>query len=89
MEQFRQKLGHSKGTKNFVSVLMLFKEHEEKDVTAAVEEALVAGVSSSESVEHILINRIAPEKHLWAPLKNWETLPPPDVSVYDRIGGEI
>ena len=89
LEHFCQKLGQTKGTKDFISVLMLFKEHEERDVTSAVEEALSAGVSSSEAVGHILINRIAPEKHCSVPLNNWETLPPPDVSVYDRIGGEI
>ena len=88
-EQLCQKLGQTKGTKEFISVLMLFKEHKERDVTSAVQEALVAGISSSEAVEHILINTIAPEKHLWAPLENWETLPPPDVAVYDRIGAEI
>ena len=69
--------------------MMLFKDHDEKDVVSAVEEAVSAHVSSSEAVEHILINRIAPEEALFVPLNNWDTLPAPDVSAYDRIGGAL
>jgi len=54
-----------------------------------VEEALSVGVSSSETVEHILISRIAPVEYSPVPLNNWETLPPPDVSVYSQIGGAL
>lgn len=89
LEHFCHKQGQTKGTKDFISVLMLYKEHEERDVTSAVEDGLIAGVGSSEAVEHILSNRIDSEKHASVPLNNWERLPPPDVSVYDRIGGEI
>lgn len=89
LEHFSLKQGHTKGTKDFVSVLMLFKEHKESDVISAVKEALSAHVSSSEAVAHILLNRLAPERHSTVPLKNWETLPPPDISVYDGIGGAI
>ena len=90
LTHFCQKQGQTKGTKDFISVLMLFKDHDEKDVISAVEEAISARVSSSEAVEHILVNRIAPEaEDLFVPLNNWETLPTPDVSAYDRIGGAL
>ncbi len=69
--------------------LMLFKEHKREDVISAVEETLSAGVSSSEAVEHTLIKKTASAEHTPVPLNNWQTLPPPDVSVYNRIGGVL
>jgi len=89
LTHFCQKQGQTKGTKDFISVLMLFKDHDEKDVVSAVEEAVSAHISSSEAVEHILINRITPEEDLFVPLNNWGTLPAPDVSAYNRIGGAL
>jgi len=86
---FCEKQGHTRGTKDFINVLMLFKEHKKENVISAVEDALSAGVSSSEAVEHILINRIASTEYSPVPLNNWETLPPPDISVYSRIGGAL
>jgi len=68
---------------------MLFKEHDERDVISGVEEAVSANVSSSEAVEQVLIFRSGPQDDFFVSLHDWETLPPPDVSVYDRIGGAI
>ena len=89
LECFCEKQGHTKGTKDFINILMLFKEHKKENIISAVEEALSAGVSSSETVEHILISRIASAEYSPVPLNNWETLPPPDVSVYSQIGGAL
>ncbi len=89
LRNFREKQGQSKGTKEFIKVLMLFKEHDERDVISGVEEAVKANVSSSEAVEQILIFRAAPQDDFFVSLHDWQTLPPPDVSVYDRIGGAI
>ena len=89
LECFCGKQGHTRGTKDFIKVLMLFKEHKKEDVISAVEETLSAGVSSSEAVEHALIKKIASVEHSPVPLDNWETLSPPDVSVYSRIGGVL
>jgi len=89
LKHFCKKQGDTGGTKDFIKVLMFFKEHKKEDVISAVEEALAAGVSSSDTVEHILISRIAPVEYSPVPLDNWETLPPPDVSVYSRIGGAL
>lgn len=89
LRHFCEKQGQSKGTKEFVRVLMLFKEHDEREVISAVEEAVSANVSSSEAVEQILLFRTVPQDEVFVSLPNWETLPAPDVSVYDRIGGVI
>ena len=82
---FCEKQGQSKGTKEFIKVLMLFKEHDKREVIPAVEEAVSANVSSSGAVEQILLFRAVSQDEVFVSLPNWETLPPPDVSVYDRI----
>lgn len=89
LERFYQKQGQTKGTKDFITVLMLYKEHDEADIINAVEAAITANVSSSEAVEHILLNAISPSGNSVVTLDNWQTLPPPDLSVYRQIGGEI
>jgi len=69
--------------------LMLYKDHDAKDIEAAVEQALSAHVSSSQAVEHILINKKDQSNASFVSLDNWQTLPPPDVSIYEQIGGAI
>ena len=85
LRHFCEKQGQSKGTKEFIRVLMLFKEHDKREVISAVEKAVSANVSSSEAVEQILIFSSVPQGKVFDSLPNWETLPPPDVSIYDRI----
>lgn len=86
---FCQRQGQSKGTKDFIKVLILFKGHDEGEVNSVVEEALSANLSSSEAVRQLLINRAASQDDSFTPLHNWETIPPPDVSVYDQVGGAV
>lgn len=88
LKRFCQKQGSTKGVKDFISVLMLYKDHKADDIKHAVETALKANVSSSQAVEHILLNTNS-QSALFSALDNWQTLPPPDVSVYSQIGGEI
>jgi transposase len=85
---FCQKQGSTKGLKDFISVLMLYKDHKAYDIEHAVEQALKANVSSSQAVEHILLHTNS-QSASFSALDNWQTLPPPDVSVYRQIGGEI
>ena len=86
LSQFRDKLGHSKGTKEFVRVLMLFKDHGEGEVFEAVKEAVDAGVSCSDAVEQILANRERGGREaVEVSLRGWPVFPPPDVSVYEGI----
>lgn len=88
LEHFCQKQGSTKGTKDFISVLMLYKDYKAEDIARAVDKALKANVSSSQAVEHILLNTNG-QPASFSALDNWQTLPPPDVSVYRQIGGEI
>jgi len=87
LERFCSKLGQTKGTREFIEVLMLFEDHEYSDVIDAVEKALSANAGSSEAVEHLLI-KLAPASGV-VPLSSWCRLSPPDISVYDQIGGVI
>ncbi|MBW2539065.1 MAG: IS21 family transposase [Deltaproteobacteria bacterium] len=83
---FIAKLGHTKGIKEFIAVLMLFKDHESSEVIDAVKSALAANISSSAAVEHLLLKDSATPTPA---LSSWQRLSPPDVSVYGQIGGEI
>jgi len=88
LDKFCQKQGHTKGIKDFISVLMLYKDHAASDIESAVEKALSSGASSSQVVKHILINKYDCDLSFSA-LDNWQTLPPPDVSIYGQIGGAL
>jgi transposase len=84
LSRFMAKLGDTKGVKEFISVLMLFKDHDSPAVIEAVNKALAANISSSAAVAHLLIkSTVEPTPAL----SNWQRLAPPDVSVYGQIGG--
>jgi transposase len=87
LERFCQKQGENKGIKDFISVLMLYKENDPDDVNAAVELGLTSKISSSEGIKHILLHS-GPDVSV-EPLKEWECLPRPDVSIYGQLGGKI
>lgn len=89
LNRFYQKLGQTKGTKEFITVLQLFKDHRSSDVISAIESALCAHVGSSDAVTQILANNSAEPAPGVKALGNWQQLSPPDVSAYDQIGGEI
>jgi transposase len=86
LERFCDKQGASRGTKDFIQVLLFFKDHDEHEVIAAVERAVSAQVSTSAAVEHLLRRSEAPPV---APLEHWSRFSPPDLSVYSRIGVEL
>lgn len=86
LERFRKSQGETKGVKDFISVLMLYRKYKVSEVNAAVELAVESGISNSEGVRHILI--YAGESGQKAePLSNWPSLPAPDISVYGQLGG--
>jgi hypothetical protein len=88
LERFCEARGVNHGIKEFIGVLALFREHEQQKVKGAVEAAVRAGVSSKEAVEHLLLRgNCARNDSPPASLETWPTLPPPDLSVYCRIGG--
>lgn len=89
LDKFCQKQGHTKGIKDFISVLMFYKDHAAGDIESAVETALSSGAGSSQAVKHILIQMEGDGAQSFSSLENWQTLPPPDVSVYGQIGGAL
>ncbi len=85
LSRFRDKLGSSRGTREFILVLQLFKSHAPEKIISAVKTALDAGVGSSEAVVQLLSeSQVSTE-----PLPNWQRMAAPDVSAYDQIGGRI
>ena len=89
LDKFCQKQGHTKGIKDFISVLMLYKENAADNIEIAVKKALSSGAGSSQAVKHILFHKETAGRQSFSSLDNWQTLPPPDVSVYGQIGGAI
>ena len=78
--------GETKGIKDFISVLMLYKDHKPDDVEAAVDLAMEKNLGTSGGVRHLLLftNKDgAPPP----PLAGWPSLPTPDVSLYGQLGG--
>jgi hypothetical protein len=88
LELFVKKQGDTRGVKDFVSVLMLYKDNDSKAIETAVEKALEANAGSSEAVRHVLTSDRSQAADFGS-LENWRTLPPPDVSVYSQIGGGL
>jgi hypothetical protein len=85
LERFEAAQGSSKGTKDFIEVLMLYRDFETADVEQAVEMALTCGVSSGQAVKHLLM---PPETEaLSGRLQTWPSFPQADTSVYARLGG--
>jgi hypothetical protein len=87
--RFSDKQGSNNGTKDFIKVLLLFKTHDEQGVVKAIEKAVSAQVSTSDAVEHILLDARGSKGPGFGPLESWPRLSPPDISVYGWIGGEL
>jgi len=88
LARFCASKGETKGTKDFIQVLLLHKKYNTQDIQAAIEKALKANVSCSDAVFQILINSLE-QPTSFGSLPNWEILPTPDVSVYSQIGGTV
>ncbi len=89
LERFRNRQGNTHGIKDFISVLMLYKRFAASEIETAVDLALSAGVGSSAAVEYILRSASRPCDPPVAHVDSWPRLSPPDVSVYQQIGGDI
>jgi transposase len=86
LASFCSSQGETKGIKDFISVLMLYGQHQSGEVEAAVELALEKNIRTSDGVQHILTYAKEAIDSI-APLTNWSRLPPPDVTVYGQLGG--
>ena len=86
LERFCRSQGETNGIKDFINVLMLYKDYAAGEIEAAVELAIDNGISTSAGVYHILTYTGDTDKAI-APLASWPTLPPPDLAVYGQLGG--
>lgn len=85
-DRFCETQGETKGIKDFITVLMLYRSFAGAEVEAAVQLAMEKGISSGEGVRHLLhagneANRSIPT------LSGWKSLPASDVSQYGQLGG--
>jgi hypothetical protein len=79
------KQGETAGVKEFISVLMLCRDHEQKQVERAVEAALEHGLMNCAAVKQILLG-LEPSPS-FERLESWPRIEQPDVSIYGRLGG--
>lgn len=86
LERFRNSLGQTGGTKDFLNVLMLYRDYDTDEVESAVALALEQGVSNSGGIRHILIYLNSPACIIPA-VTGWEGSSVPDLSRYDQLGG--
>ena len=87
LERFCRAQGETKGIKDFVTVLMFYRDYKAGEVEAAVELAIEKNISTSDGVRHILAYTGGTPTTTIAPLASWPTLPPPDLAVYAELGG--
>jgi len=84
LARFQENQGETAGIKDFISVLMLYREHPGEAIEAAVELALKNHLSSSQGVKHLLQQS---KMERLAPLPQWPATLVPDLSVYGQLGG--
>lgn len=85
LEHFRQVHEGNRGTKEFIDVLLLFRDHPAEAVEAAVVQALATGIRNHEGVRHLLHHQ-SPVVAT-TPLEQYPRMPEADVAVYAALGG--
>ena len=83
LERFCHSQGQSGGIKDFITVLLLYRDYPSGDVDAAVELAVEYHLSASAGVKHLLLHS-DPEPPRES-LPHWPGLPPADISVYAQL----
>lgn len=86
LERFCEKQGQTTGIKDFISVLMFYRDYAKPDVQDAVEKAIEANLSTSDGVKSLLLYPKLEETNI-EPLSQWGQLSAPDVSIYTELGG--
>jgi transposase len=84
LDRFTRYQGETDGIKDFISVLMFYRDHGSMEVNSAVESAVARNISSSEGVKYILLNT-QPDLP-FEPLADWPVTQPADVSQYAVLG---
>lgn len=86
LDRFCYTQGETKGIKDFVTVLMFYRDYNAGEMEAAVDLALKHHISSSDGVRHLLTYTNGTVAAI-APLASWPSLPAPDISIYGQLGG--
>jgi hypothetical protein len=84
LARFQESQGDTAGIKDFINVLLLYREHAAREIQAAVELAVEHRISFSAGVRHILLQ--AQSAPMPAPLSHWPTTVLPDLSLYGQLG---
>lgn len=87
LARFKESQGETKGIKDFITVLMLYRQHDPREVESAISVVLEHGLSHSAGVKQLLL-QTAPEER-FDPLDDWPVTPVHDVSVYGQLGGVL
>ena len=82
--RFKEKQGETAGIKDFISVLMLYRDYPPEEIEAVCELALENSISHSDGVRHMLIYS-GPEER-FEPLPGWPATLIPDVTRYAELG---
>jgi len=84
LTRFQESQGETAGIKDFINVLLLYRDYSGAEIQAAVDLALANHLSSSAGVKHILLHtQAAPTP---TPLDHWPATVLPDVSLYGQLG---
>jgi hypothetical protein len=86
LERFCRGQGETKGIKDFIVVLMFYRDYTAGEIEAAVLLAIENNISTSDGVRHLLSYTGDADTTI-APLASWPSLPPPDIAVYGQLGG--
>jgi len=89
LERFCEKQGKTRGTKDFINVLIYHRKYESEAIEKAVELTLKAGLGSSEGVGHILLNSTGRTDNSADSLAGWMKTTSPDLSLYSQLGGAL
>jgi len=82
--RFQESQGETAGIKDFINVLLLYREHSGEAIQVAVELALENHLSCSQGVKHLLLQgQAGPE---FVSLKQWPATMIPDLSSYAQLG---
>ena len=82
---FQASQGQTAGIKDFVSVLMLYRDYSPDEIQQAVAMALERHLKSSAGIKHLL-NHSQPTSE-FPPLANWPATEVADISRYGLLGG--
>ncbi len=61
LERFCRAQGETKGIKDFITVLMFYRDHKADEIETAVEQAIEKNISTSDGVHHILASCWRPQ----------------------------